>query len=190
MSVSDWHSKHGWLAHCYAISLECFRRTSIGPYIARQFNLITLPMLLFCFTVGRNYVNFSRSPLTLCKRPLVTIWHIFMVDYHFCPVPVSHLFNNRIQFWVVTLCKITNSNLSDNHANQYPACIYRNNCSALRSRAFSEGDVENYWRVTRCHLKRPASCSWHQQFYRGDRWSIDCRRPHQRRLCPFPCHEE
>ena len=44
-------------------------------------------------------------------------------------------------------------------------------CSGLRSWAFSEGDDENYWSVTRCHLKSSMPCSCEQESYPGAaRW--------------------
>ena len=47
--------------------------------------------------------------------------------------------------------QIINSNQSGNHRNQYPDCNHWKYCSVLRSSAFSEGDADNYWSVTRCH---------------------------------------
>ena len=38
---------------------------------------------------------------------------------------------------------------SANHTNQYPACNVWKYCSVLTSSAFSEGDVEHHWSVTR-----------------------------------------
>ena len=67
--------------------------------------------------------------------------------------------------------QITIWNHSGDHANYYPACNYWKYCPALWSWAFPEGDVENYWSVTGCHLKSPALCSWEQQSYPGTTWA-------------------
>ena len=37
------------------------------------------------------YVNVNIRPLTIFQRPLATLCETFIVDYHFCPVPVSSL---------------------------------------------------------------------------------------------------
>ena len=61
--------------------------------------------------------------------------------------------------------QITITNQSGNHSNQYPVCNYWKYCSVLR---FSKRNVENYWSVTRCHLKSAMlSGSWEQQSYPG-----------------------
>ena len=48
--------------------------------------------------------------------------------------------------------QITISNQNGNHANQYLACNHRKYFLVLRSWPLSEGDVENYWNATGCHL--------------------------------------
>ena len=66
--------------------------------------------------------------------------------------------------------QITIWNHSGNQAN-YPACNYRKYCSVLWSWTFPVGDVENYWGVRGCHLKRPMLCSWELQCYPGATWA-------------------
>ena len=56
---------------------------------------------------------------------------------------------------------------SANHVNYYPVCNNRKLCSVLCSWAFPEGDVENYWRVTWCHLKSPKLSSWSSGLTQG-----------------------
>ena len=36
------------------------------------------------------YIDFNRTPLTIHKRPLATLWQSFMIDDHFYSVPVSN----------------------------------------------------------------------------------------------------
>ena len=62
-------------------------------------------------------------------------------------VSMTYLCQSR--FAVSRHCiQITTPNQSDNHASQYPACIYWIYCSVLRSWFFLVGDVENNWSVT------------------------------------------
>ena len=106
------------------------------------------------------YANLNRSPPTIYKRPLATLWLSFMVDYHICPVSVSLCprgsdFSNCTKGRVVSdLCcshssgscrfvQISILNKRSNHSNQYPACNYWNYCSACQEIFFSYRDIEN-----------------------------------------------
>ena len=88
-----------------------------------------------------------------------------------CPkISVSPLCWSYLAMWPRAL-PITIINQVDNHANQWLACNYWTRCSILVPWAFLEGDVENYWSVTRCHLKSPTPCSWNQRSYPGATWA-------------------
>ena len=70
-----------------------------------------------------------------------------IADFPICPRDrVAHL------CWSHSVV-ITILNQSVNHANQYPACTHWKYCLVPKYWAFSEGDVDNYWGVTRYHLK-------------------------------------
>ena len=80
--------------------------------------------------------------------------------------------------------QITISSQNGNHYNQYSAFHYWKYCSVLRSWAFSEGDVVNYWSVTRCHLKS------YTMFVRAPLLPVGymriyCRRSHQKKTVHF-----
>ena len=138
---------------------------------------------MYCPSLVEIYVKVNIRPLKIFKIPHMTLWQIFMVDNHLCTPPVSLLsqecwFPQLPQISVGYLCwshsavssrcmQITISNQSGNHANQYLAYNYWKYCSFRRSRAFSELDVENYWSVTRYHLKSPVTRSWGHQSYPG-----------------------
>ena len=98
-----------------------------------------------------------------------------MVNFHICPGWVS-LFPR--QCWLLQLlqrqwphlCRshlavrccgmqVTMSNRSGNHANQYPAGNYWNESLVVRSCAFSNGYIINYWCATSYHLKSHVACS-------------------------------
>ena len=121
------------------------------------------------------YVNFNRSPLTIYKRPLVTLCRRrFWSTISFAQSRTSAFFSRECWFPpnlstnnVSHLCwphsavsfrcmQITISNKSGIHTNQYPTCHHWNYCSSLKSWALSEWDVKNYGSVTRCCVKRPA----------------------------------
>ena len=63
--------------------------------------------------------------------------------------------------------QIAISNENGNHT-QYLTCSYWKYYSILMSWSFSKEDVENYWSVTRYHMKSQMPCSWEQQSYPGD----------------------
>ena len=143
---------------------------SSREYTGRQLYGITQLVYRFASQLVEIYVNVNVRPLTRFKRPPP---HTVMVDHHFCPVQRS--LHSR-EFWFPQLPKGSVVYLCCSHsaksrlcmqitslANQHQACNYWKYCSVLRFGAFSEGNVENYWSVTRCQLNSPVPCSWGQQ---------------------------
>ena len=148
------------------------------------------------------YVNVDIRPLTISNRYLATHCHSYMVNHHFCPVADSLLSK---ECWFPQLpqrricidhsaisrhcMQITISNQSGNHTNQYSACNYWKYRSVLKSWVSSEGEVKNYWSVTRCRLKRHTLCSWEQHSYPTATW-VSIEGDHiKRRSRPFLHHE-
>ena len=85
--------------------------------------------------------------------------------------------------------QVTISNQSGNHAKQYPAaCNYWKYCSVLRSWAFTEADVNNYWSVTRCRLKVLGRARESSRRTQG-LWECIEDNHIKRRPCPSPYHE-
>ena len=82
------------------------------------------------------------------------------------------------------------SNHSGNYANLYPVCRYWDHCSVPWSRAFSEGDVQHYWSVTRWHIKSHTPFLWYQQSYPWVTWASVEENYMQRKTCPSPYHYE
>ena len=145
---------------------------------------ITWLVRSFCLTAAGNlFLRLYKAPNNIWKIP----WDPLTKFYSWPSLFSSH--NKPFLVWstdfpdchkgsVASLCwshpvvrrgcvQIIISNRRGNHANQYPACNYWIYCSLLRSLAFSEGDIHNYWSITRCHLKSPTLCSWEQQCYTG-----------------------
>ena len=124
-------------------------------------------MLLLCPRVGSNLHKCPYEARKIFERPLVALGQSFVVDHQFCSVPFNRLsrecwFSNCsesslahlcwTQLWAVVVCKWF-QNQSCIYVIQYPACNYWKYCSVLMFWDFSEGEAENYWSVTRCHLK-------------------------------------
>ena len=155
-----------------------------------------------CFAplLVETYVSSNRSPLTIYNRPFVS----FM--FGFCSVtfslflvstdsPTASRTKQCVAFVLITfscelsLCAQCHLKQIGNYANQYPVCSYWIYCSFLGSWAFSEGDLENYWSVTRCHLKRFMPCSWKEQSYSGATWAPTEDDHIKRKPRPSPYHE-
>ena len=168
-------------------------------YTASQLYEITLLVPPFCLAVGWNLCQYqynvpenisktSRDPLTnfygrskllFCPgQPSISVCWFPQLSQRQCGAfPLITFSRHGVQ--------VTLSNQSDNYANQYPVCNYWKYFSVLMSWAFSEGDVKNYWSVTRCHLNISTSCWWEQQSYPGTtRASIEDDRI-KRRPRPF-----
>ena len=93
-------------------------------YTARQLSGITLSVRPFALQLlVKIYVNFNWSPLTICKRPLATVWQSCMVNHHLCcspdhplmlgvlispiaPKAMCCIYFDHIQHWAVTVCKL------------------------------------------------------------------------------------
>ena len=141
----------------------------------------------FASELVETYVKVNRTPLAILRRLLATLSQSYIVGHHFCPVIVSLFlwnadFTNCPKGSVAHLCwshsavsrccmQISIWKHSANHDNYCPSCNYRKYCLVLWSWAFPEGDIENYWSVTECHLKSPTLCSWEQQSYPGAMWA-------------------
>ena len=124
-------------------------------------------MLLLCLTVGGNLHKCPYEARKIFERPLVALGQSFVVDHQFCSVPFNRLSREcwfsqllRKQSGTFVLntamgcrCMQMISNQSCIYVIQYPACKYWKYCSVLMAWDFSEGNAENYWSVTRCHLK-------------------------------------
>ena len=122
-----------------------------------------------------------------------------MVDYPVSPVSVSLLSWKSwfspitppavwrvcviyIHRWAVTVCRLLpHTQVAIRPTNIRPLHIGNIVRFTGRSLAFSDGDVESYRSVTKCHLIIPKSCSWKQQSYPWPTW----RRPHQKKTTPF-----
>ena len=134
-------------------------------YTARQLSRITLLMPPFASQLEEIYINVNINPLIILNRPLATLWQTFMVDHHSCPVPLSLLSR---EYWFSQLPQrqwgvfvlITFSCEPLLYWNYYlkpkgQSCHSESlkimfGCQIL---AFSSGDFENHWSVTRCQLK-------------------------------------
>ena len=169
-------------------------------YTARQLYGIALLMPPLCLTAGGNLWQYHHKALGIHKRPLVTPLTNFMVDHHLCAIPVS-LLPRECWYpqlpqrqcgtfaWITFSCEpslYANGHLKPKRQSCQPISSLQllRCCSVLMSWVFSEGDVENYWSATRCHLKSPAPHLWAVVLSKGS-VGIYWRRLHQKKTLSF-----
>ena len=112
-------------------------------------------------------------------KVLSPLLQYFIVRHLFCPILVNLLsqecwFPQLPKVSMAHLCwspsavscrcvQIAFQNPNRNHTIQYPICNYWKYFSAPRPWASSGANVENFWSVKRCHLKRHTPCLWERQ---------------------------
>ena len=147
------------------------------------------------------YVNVNIRRLIISKSPLVTLWQTLWSTITYVqsqstiflevlispivPKAVRRICVDRIRLWAVISCKLLNQ--SSNHVNQYLTCNHWKYCSVLRSSAFSEEDVENYWST---YVSQGSIKKFYTVFVRAvvlprGYVGICIRRSHQKKTVPF-----
>ena len=171
-------------------------------YTARQWYGITQLVPAFPSQLMEILVIVNIRPLAMLKKPLATLWQTLWSNITealsrsaFLGVLISAIAPGQCgAFVLITFsCELLlyayyHLIQNVNYANQYPSSNYWKYLLVPRSCAFSEGDVENYWSVTSCHLKRRMQCSCWQQPYPWATWTSIEEDHIKRKLCPSPYH--
>ena len=100
-------------------------------------------------------------------KVLITIitWHCQSLIVNFSNLHVNwRIFVDHIQMWATA---VYNSTISNQMVTMPTILCPVTVENIARFPGLSEGDVENYLSVTRCHLKSLARCSWEVWSYLG-----------------------